>query len=139
MQVKIVKAWLKRKRHTNVAGWLSCEKWCPWTIRWTQSSSSLSLSSSCMHEDDDDDDENCIPRDVPKGHLVVYVGENQSRFVINVKLLENPLFNALLEEAREVYDFTAGCRLYIPCDEDVFLSVVRCAAVPQDRRFAFCL
>ncbi|KAI3716659.1 hypothetical protein L1987_67680 [Smallanthus sonchifolius] len=138
MQVKIVKAWLKRRRHT---GWLSCEKWCPWTIRWTQPPSLSSSSLSCMHEDDDDDydDENCIPMDVPKGHLVVYVGENQSRFVINVKLLENPLFNALLDEAREEYDFTTGCRLYIPCDEDVFLSVVRCAAVPQHRRFTFCL
>ncbi|MFS7915078.1 putative small auxin-up RNA [Helianthus anomalus] len=134
MQVKIVKSWLKKRRHTNVARWLSCENLCPLTIRRTS-------SSSCMHDDDDDgdDDEDYIPRDVPKGHLAVYVGENQSRFVINVKLLKYPLFNALLDQAREEYEFTAGCRLYIPCHEDVFLSVVRCAAIPKDRRFTFCL
>ncbi|KAL8227093.1 hypothetical protein R6Q57_016925 [Mikania cordata] len=96
-----------------------------------------------MHDDDDYydayDDEDYVPRDVPNGHLVVYVGENQSRFVIGVKLIKYPLFNALLDQAREEYDFTAGCRLYIPCHEDVFLSMVRCATVPQDRRFIFCI
>ncbi|KAJ9554955.1 hypothetical protein OSB04_009569 [Centaurea solstitialis] len=80
-----------------------------------------------------------IPRDVPKGHLVVYVGENHRRFVINVKLLKHPLFSALLDQAREEYDFTADSRLYIPCDEDAFLSVLHCAALPQDRRITFCL
>ncbi|KAL8227092.1 hypothetical protein R6Q57_016924 [Mikania cordata] len=108
--------------------------WCSWTIQLSSS------SSSAIHDDDDDyDDEDYIQRDVPKGHLVVYVGENQSRFVISVKLLKYPLFNSLLDQAREEYDFTTGCRLYIPCHEDVFLSVVRCAAVPQDRRFIFCI
>ncbi|KAJ0857921.1 putative small auxin-up RNA [Helianthus annuus] len=77
VQLKIVKAWLK-KRHTNgVVAWLRCEKWCPWAIRWT---------SSSIYDDDDD----YIPRDVPKGHLVVYVGENERRFVISVKLLKDP-------------------------------------------------
>ncbi|KAK9072782.1 hypothetical protein SSX86_009217 [Deinandra increscens subsp. villosa] len=142
MQVKILKAWLKKRRHANIARWLSCEKWCSCTIfSWPSSSSS---SSTYIHkdeydDDDDNDDEDYIPRDVPKGHLVVYVGENQTRFVINVKLLKDPLFKALLDQAREEYNFNAGCRLYIPCHEDVFLAVVRCAAVPQDRRVTFCL
>ncbi|KAK1434903.1 hypothetical protein QVD17_00657 [Tagetes erecta] len=121
-QIKIVKAWLKKRRYTNVAKWFTCEKWCLWT-------------SSTMHDDDDD----YIPRDVPKGHLAVYVGENQKRFVINVKLLKYPLFNEMLDQAGEEYNFTTSCRLYIPCDEDVFRSVVRCAAAPQGRRFTFCL
>lgn len=128
MQVRIVKAWLKKSRHTNgVVAWLSCEKWCPWAFN---------KKSSIMHEDDEED---YIPRDVPKGHLVIYVGENQTRFVINVKLLKNPLFNALLDQAREEYDFIADSRLYIPCHEDVFLSVVRCAISPKDRKFTFCI
>ncbi|KAM0045510.1 putative small auxin-up RNA [Helianthus debilis subsp. tardiflorus] len=123
VQLKTVKAWLK-KRHTNgVEAWLRCEKWCPWAIRWTSS------SSSSIYDDDA-----YIPRDVPKGHLVVYVGENESRFVISVKLLKDPLFNALLDKAREEYDFTAGSRLHIPCNENAFLSVVHC-----DRRSSFCI
>ncbi|KAI7751349.1 hypothetical protein M8C21_023446 [Ambrosia artemisiifolia] len=52
-------------------------------------------SSSSMYENDDDDNDEDIPRDVPKGHLVVYVGENQSRFVINVKLLKKPLVQGI--------------------------------------------
>ncbi|KVH90479.1 Auxin responsive SAUR protein [Cynara cardunculus var. scolymus] len=98
----------------GVVPWVGRERCCTWT------------SSS-------------IPRDVPKGHLVVYVGENHRRFVINVKLLKHPLFNALLDQAREEYDFTADSRLYIPCDEEAFLSVLHCAALPQDRRITFCL
>ncbi|PWA52045.1 small auxin-up RNA [Artemisia annua] len=128
MQVKILKAWLRKRRHVNgVVPWLSCEKWCPWA---------MSRASSWMCNDDEED---YIPRDVPKGHLVVYVGANQSRFVINVNLLKSPLFSALLDQAREEYDFTADSRLYIPCDEDVFLSVVRCSTLPRGRRFIFCV
>ncbi|KAD0988264.1 hypothetical protein E3N88_43464 [Mikania micrantha] len=59
-------------------------------IRWTSSSSSSSK-----------EDEASIPKDVPKGHLVVYIGKNQRRFIINVKLLKHPLFSALSDQARE--------------------------------------
>nr|XP_043623510.1 auxin-responsive protein SAUR50-like [Erigeron canadensis] len=110
MQVKILKAWPRRRQPNN--GGVSCETWCSWKL------------SSSMHKDEDED---YIPRDVPKGHLVVYVGENKSRFVINVKLLKNPMFIELLDQAREEYDFTTDCQLYIPCHEYVFLSVIHCA------------
>lgn len=130
MVVKILKAWLKKRREIDgVASCLSFKNWCPWRI--TQPSSSSSSSPS-IHEDDEHDS---IPRDVPKGHLVVYVGQNQSRFVINVKLLKNPSFNELLDQAREEYDFTADSKLYIPCDEEVFLKV---ASLPHDQKTTFC-
>ncbi|XP_071690603.1 protein SMALL AUXIN UP-REGULATED RNA 12-like [Rutidosis leptorrhynchoides] len=125
-----MKSWVKKWKKMNDGGIVpssaSCDKCCQWAFNWP---------SSCMHEDD----EASIPRDVPKGHTVVYVGKNQRRFVIKVKLLKHPLFSALLDQAREEYDFTNDSRLSIPCDEEVFLSVVRCATSPHDRRIPLCI
>lgn len=120
-----MKAWVKTYRKMNngdLPSSADCDKCWQWAFGWP---------SCFMHEGKE---EACIPKDVPKGHLVVYVGENQRRFVIKVKLLKHPLFSALLDEAREEYEFTADSRLYIPCDEDIFLGVVRCAMTPRDRR-----
>lgn len=84
--------------------------------------------------------ESCsIPSDVPKGHMVVYVGENHKRYVIKIALLHHPLFKALLDQAQEEYDFIADSKLCIPCDEHLFLSVLRCASSPQNQGMCLCL
>lgn len=87
--------------------------------------------------------EKSIPKDVPKGHLVVYVGENSKRFVIKITILNHPLFKALLDQARDEYDFTStNSKLCIPCDENIFINVVRCASSPvhdRIRRISLCL
>ncbi|XP_021719919.1 indole-3-acetic acid-induced protein ARG7-like [Chenopodium quinoa] len=89
----------------------SCCQWCFWP--------SLSLQQEA---------EKFIPKDVPKGHMVVYVGHDQKRYVIKITLLKHPLFKALLDQARDQHDdSTTPPRLWIPCDEHVFLHVVRCA------------
>ncbi|XP_047339604.1 auxin-responsive protein SAUR50-like [Impatiens glandulifera] len=66
-----------------------------------------------------------IPRDVPKGHIVVYVGKQSKRYIINISLLNDPLFQELLDRASEEYDFIPASKICIPCDENVFLDIVQ--------------
>ncbi|KAL5742946.1 hypothetical protein ACOSP7_029678 [Xanthoceras sorbifolium] len=122
---KFFKAWLNkwRKMGSRVIPCAACESCYQWAL-WP----------SAMH-----DESNSIPRDVPKGHLVVYVGENCKRYVIKITLLKHPLFKALLDQAQDVYDFTTDSKLCIPCEENTFLDVIRCAVSPQDRRIFLCL
>ncbi|KAK8542067.1 hypothetical protein V6N13_137362 [Hibiscus sabdariffa] len=127
MKEKFLKAYLTkwRKMSSRVHhrdGCEFCYKWANWP--------------NSMHE------ESSIPRDVPKGHLVVYVGENYKRFVIKITLLKHPIFKALLDRARDEYGFTTDCKLCIPCDESLFLDIVRCVESVdslQDCRFSRCL
>ncbi|XP_060174503.1 auxin-induced protein 15A-like [Lycium barbarum] len=111
-----------QKMGTKVITCANCGKCCKWT-KWP-----------FVQED------NTLPRDVPKGHLVVYVGKYQKRFVIKITLLKHPLFKALLDQAQEeIYDFThVESKLWIPCDENIFLSVIRCATSPKNRRISIC-
>ncbi|XP_057779178.1 auxin-induced protein 15A-like [Salvia miltiorrhiza] len=120
MKGKFLKTCMKKWRRMgrSVMPCEACWSWSLWAL---------------VHE------EKIVPSDVPKGHLVVYVGECDKRFVIKVSLLKNPLFQALLDQAREVYDFNADSKLRIPCDENIFLTVVQCAKSPPDRRLPICL
>ncbi|KAF8013585.1 hypothetical protein BT93_I1438 [Corymbia citriodora subsp. variegata] len=62
--------------------------------------------------------------DVPKGHLAVYVGEKQKRFVVPVSYLNRPAFQELLAQAEEEFGFdhpTGG--LTILCREEVFVDL----------------
>ncbi|KAJ3680212.1 hypothetical protein LUZ60_016490 [Juncus effusus] len=79
-----------------------------------------------------------IPSDVPRGHMVVYVGEKLRRFIIKVSFLEHPLFHELLELAHEEYGFSGGSGLCIPCDENLFLGVICYLDSKQKQRFLTC-
>ncbi|KAL8152821.1 hypothetical protein V2J09_010581 [Rumex salicifolius] len=64
-----------------------------------------------------------IPKDVPKGHVVVYVGQSLKRYVIKITILEHPLFRALLDQARDELGFTANSKLWIPCEENIACKI----------------
>ncbi|XP_068317095.1 indole-3-acetic acid-induced protein ARG7-like [Pyrus communis] len=114
--------WRKIGSGGSIPSSTCCENCCQWPL-WPS-----------MQE------ENSIPKDVPKGHLVIYVGENHKRFVIKITLLNHPLLKALLDQAQEEYDYNADSKLYIPCDESLFLDIVRCASSPDDhQRIHLCL
>ncbi|PIA46771.1 hypothetical protein AQUCO_01500369v1 [Aquilegia coerulea] len=62
---------------------------------------------------------------VPKGHIAVYVGENEKRrFVVPISYLSHPLFQDLLNQAEEEFGFSHPMGgLTIPCDEDSFIEL----------------
>lgn len=66
-----------------------------------------------------------LPDDVPKGHFVVYVGENRSRYIVPISWLGHPEFQNLLQRAEEEFGFNYHeMGLTIPCDEVVFRSLI---------------
>lgn len=60
----------------------------------------------------------------PKGHFVVYVGNEMTRFVVPISFLKNPLFKKLLDKAAEEYGFDHTSGLTLPCDEASFRVLV---------------
>ncbi|KAJ8426408.1 hypothetical protein Cgig2_032153 [Carnegiea gigantea] len=68
-------------------------------------------------------DENGLPLDVPKGHFVVYVGDNRSRYIIPISFLSHPKFQCLLQRPEEEFGFDHDMGLIIPCEEVVFRSL----------------
>ncbi|XP_052201640.1 auxin-responsive protein SAUR50 [Diospyros lotus] len=68
-------------------------------------------------------DEN-LPLDVPKGHFVVYVGQNRTRHIVPISFLTHPEFQILLQRAEEEFGFNHEMGLTIPCEEVVFQSLM---------------
>ncbi|PON85431.1 Small auxin-up RNA [Trema orientale] len=66
-------------------------------------------------------------KDVPKGYLAVYVGDESKmkRFVIPVSFLNQPSFQELLSQAEEEFGFDHPMgALTIPCKEDAFIDLI---------------
>ncbi|CAN4093961.1 unnamed protein product [Withania somnifera] len=68
-------------------------------------------------------DEKGLPIDVPKGHFVVYVGENRTRYIVPISILSRPEFRLLLQRAEEEFGFDYDMGLTVPCNEDFFESL----------------
>uniref|UniRef100_A0A5B7B583 Putative auxin-induced protein X10A-like n=1 Tax=Davidia involucrata TaxID=16924 RepID=A0A5B7B583_DAVIN len=76
------------------------------------------------------------PTSVPKGHLAVYVGDqedNTHRFLVPVIYFNHPLFGDLLREAEKVYGFNHPGGIQIPCRISEFENIqMRIAAACGD-------
>ncbi|CAN4112495.1 unnamed protein product [Withania somnifera] len=67
-------------------------------------------------------------KEIPKGHIAVYVGERyykkHRKFVVPISYLEHPLFQELLRKAEDEYGFDHPMGgLTIPCSETTFLTI----------------
>ncbi|XP_062077015.1 auxin-responsive protein SAUR24-like [Humulus lupulus] len=66
-------------------------------------------------------------KDIPKGFLAVYVGDESGmkRFVIPVAYLNQPSFQDFLSRAEEEFGFHHPMgALTFPCTEDAFLNLI---------------
>lgn len=63
--------------------------------------------------------------DVPKGFLAVYVGESQTRYVVQGSYLKKPIFQDLLSKSEEKFGFDHPMGgLTIPCRQDIFANLI---------------
>ncbi|GAB2291741.1 hypothetical protein Dimus_025990 [Dionaea muscipula] len=63
---------------------------------------------------------------VPKGHISVYVGEDEERkrYVVPLSYLSQPLFQELLNHAEEEFGFKHPMGgLTLPCKEQAFIDL----------------
>ncbi|XP_074313223.1 auxin-responsive protein SAUR21-like [Silene latifolia] len=62
---------------------------------------------------------------VPKGHVAVYVGEQEmKRYVVPLSYLSHPSFQDLLRHAEEEFGFHHPMGgLTIPCKEEAFINL----------------
>lgn len=60
----------------------------------------------------------------PKGHFVVYVGEEHKRFVVPTSYLKKSIFKRLLDKAAEEFGFCGNRGIVLPCDESTFQRVI---------------
>ncbi|KAJ9145969.1 hypothetical protein P3X46_028293 [Hevea brasiliensis] len=59
-------------------------------------------------------------RRAPKGHFVVYVGNEMKRFVVPTSFLNYPIFQQLLDKAAEEYGYDHQFGITLPCNESTF-------------------
>ncbi|KAL2926183.1 Auxin-responsive protein SAUR23 [Bienertia sinuspersici] len=64
-------------------------------------------------------------KEVPKGHVAVYVGEREmTRYVVPLTYLNHPSFQDLLRHAEEEYGYYHPMGgLTIPCNEEAFINI----------------
>ncbi|KAL2622611.1 hypothetical protein R1flu_002816 [Riccia fluitans] len=67
-------------------------------------------------DSEDDESSKWIPRDVPAGYLVVYVGQERRRYMIDYHYPTHPLFKTLLQRSAVEYGFHYEGGLLVACE-----------------------
>lgn len=62
-----------------------------------------------------------------KGHFVIYVGEEQKRYVVSLKYLSSITFQDLLNQFEDEIHFGEDGKLILPCSPRVFEDVLNFA------------
>ncbi|KAI5062737.1 hypothetical protein GOP47_0023276 [Adiantum capillus-veneris] len=98
------------KKHGHMAFIGHDDHWLKLRIRRWQHRMNGTLTSLGPHKMDH------VPRDVPKGCVGVYVGLEQTRFIVPILHLNHPLFASLFECMHDNEGFSQSGPLWIPCD-----------------------
>ncbi|XWS70615.1 hypothetical protein CRYUN_Cryun03dG0062100 [Craigia yunnanensis] len=72
---------------------------------------------------------------VPKGYIAVSVGEEQKRFIIPTEYLSHHAFHILLREAEEEFGFQLTGVLRIPCQVNIFETILKMVEENKDLFF----
>lgn len=63
---------------------------------------------------------NSTPKKATKGNFVVYVGEEQKRYVVPLKCLSSKVFQLLLHQFEDHIHYRGDGKIVLPCSIDVF-------------------
>lgn len=73
-------------------------------------------------------------KDVPEGHVPIYVGDEMERFVVCAELLNHPVFVKLLNQSAQEYGYEQQGVLRLPCHVFVFERVLEALKLGVDTR-----
>ncbi|KAK4784625.1 hypothetical protein SAY86_018993 [Trapa natans] len=63
-------------------------------------------------------------RVAPEGCFAVFVGPQKQKFFVKTEYANHPLFRVLLEEAEAEYGYSSEGPIELPCDVEVFYTVL---------------
>ncbi|KAE8723326.1 cysteine-rich repeat secretory protein 15-like isoform X1 [Hibiscus syriacus] len=102
-------------------------KFINWGRRFTNGVKSIcTVKSGSGYIPIGEDPINKKPIEVPKGHLAVYVGQNNGDFhrvLVPVIYFNHPLFGELLRDAEKEYGFSHPGGITLPCGFSEFVKV----------------
>ncbi|KAK9134787.1 hypothetical protein Syun_014117 [Stephania yunnanensis] len=78
-------------------------------------------------------------RRAPKGHFALYVGSEETRFVVPTSYLKNPVLQELLDKAAEEYGFDNHDRIVLPCEASNFEKLMKSDTLCNSHSLSKCL
>lgn len=69
-----------------------------------------------------------VGRRAPRGHFVVYVGEELRRYAVPLAYLEHAAFQRLLQNSADEFGYSCSRGIVLPCDDATFCRVTQSLA-----------